>query len=105
MTPIFGLLCLMTVAQPSLPTDAAQEQVNAAKEELQKFQGTWKIEAQDDDGKEQTRAYSIASASNKNRFDLCVNRVEGGFFSNRLADLPLRECLLPEFVDLNHGVH
>jgi ferredoxin-NADP reductase len=44
--------------------------------------------ARDDDGKEQTRAYSIASASKKNRFDLCVNRVEGGFFSNRLADLP-----------------
>ena len=28
-----------------------------------------------------TRAYSIASAPGGNRFDLCVNRVEGGFFS------------------------
>jgi ferredoxin-NADP reductase len=44
--------------------------------------------AQDPTGKQQTRAYSIASASVANRFDLCVNRVENGFFSNHLADLP-----------------
>ncbi len=44
--------------------------------------------AEDENGKQQTRAYSIASAANGNRFDLCVNRVEGGFFSNHLADLP-----------------
>lgn len=44
--------------------------------------------AKDGNGKQQTRAYSIASATNKNRFDLCVNRVENGFFSNYLADLP-----------------
>jgi ferredoxin-NADP reductase len=44
--------------------------------------------ATDSRGKSQTRAYSIASASNSNRFDLCVNRVEGGFFSNHLVDLP-----------------
>ena len=43
--------------------------------------------ATDQRGKQQTRAYSIASASSGNRFDLCVNRVEGGFFSNHLADL------------------
>lgn len=43
--------------------------------------------AHDKNGKQQTRAYSIASAANCNRFDLCVNRVEGGFFSNYLADL------------------
>ena len=43
--------------------------------------------ATDQNGKQQTRAYSIASAANGNRFDLCVNRVEGGFFSNHLADL------------------
>lgn len=42
----------------------------------------------DPGGKEQTRAYSIASAPSGNRFDLCLNRVEGGYFSNRLADLP-----------------
>jgi ferredoxin-NADP reductase len=44
--------------------------------------------AEDSRGKQQTRAYSIASAANTNRFDICVNRVEGGFFSNHLADLP-----------------
>ena len=44
-------------------------------------------EAPDSIGKLQTRAYSIASAANANRFDVCVNRVEGGFFSNHLADL------------------
>ncbi len=44
--------------------------------------------APDDNGKQQTRAYSIASAAVANRFELCVNRVENGFFSNHLADLP-----------------
>ena len=43
--------------------------------------------AEDPNGKQQTRAYSIASAARESRFDLCVNRVEGGFFSNHLADL------------------
>jgi ferredoxin-NADP reductase len=42
----------------------------------------------DGNGKQQTRAYSIASASAANHFELCVNRVENGFFSNHLADLP-----------------
>ena len=44
--------------------------------------------ANDAAGKEQTRAYSIASAPDGNKVDLCLNRVEGGFFSNLLADLP-----------------
>jgi ferredoxin-NADP reductase len=44
--------------------------------------------AEDADGKLQTRAYSMASAPYGNRFELCVNRVSEGFFSNRLADLP-----------------
>ena len=44
--------------------------------------------AEDANGKTQTRAYSIASAPRGNRFDLCVNRVAEGFFSNHLADLP-----------------
>jgi ferredoxin-NADP reductase len=43
--------------------------------------------AEDGNGKQQTRAYSIASAPRANCFDLCVNRVEGGFFSNLLCDL------------------
>ncbi len=38
--------------------------------------------------REVTRAYSIASAPHgNNRFDLCLNRVEQGFFSNFLCDL------------------
>jgi ferredoxin-NADP reductase len=44
--------------------------------------------APDENGKQQTRAYSIASAPSGNTFELCVNRVENGFFSNHLADLP-----------------
>lgn len=44
--------------------------------------------AEDRSGREQVRAYSLASAPGCRRFDLCLNRVEGGFFSNRLADLP-----------------
>jgi ferredoxin-NADP reductase len=44
--------------------------------------------ALDENGKQQTRAYSIASAPVDNQFELCVNRVENGFFSNHLADLP-----------------
>ncbi len=40
------------------------------------------------DGKEHTRAYSIASApGDEPRFDLCLNRVEKGFLSNWLCDL------------------
>ena len=41
----------------------------------------------DGKGKTQTRAYSIASAPRANVFDLCVNRVEDGFFSNLLCNL------------------
>ena len=50
-------------------------------------------------GKHQTRAYSIASAPRGNKFDVCVNRVEGGFFSNLLCDLEVGQSL--EF----HGPH
>jgi ferredoxin-NADP reductase len=50
-------------------------------------------------GKQQTRAYSIASAPRANQFDVCVNRVEGGFFSNLLADLEVGQSL--QF----HGPH
>jgi ferredoxin-NADP reductase len=42
--------------------------------------------AEDGRGKSQTRAYSIASAPRGNRFDLCLDRVDGGFFSNQLAE-------------------
>ncbi len=40
------------------------------------------------DSNEHTRAYSIASAPRPDaRFDLCLNRVPGGLFSNYLCDL------------------
>jgi len=40
------------------------------------------------DGREITRAYSIASAPRDQRtFDICLNRVPNGFFSNFLCDL------------------
>jgi ferredoxin-NADP reductase len=58
--------------------------------------------ATDVHAKQQTRAYSIASAPRANRFELCVNRVEGGFFSNHLADL----SDLPPGGNVNvHGPH
>ena len=42
----------------------------------------------DHEGREITRAYSIASAPRgDNKFDLCLNRVPEGFFSNFLCDL------------------
>jgi uncharacterized protein (TIGR03067 family) len=50
IAPFFSLFCLLFVAQTDLPADAAQ-QPDAGKEELKKFQGTWKIESQDEDGK------------------------------------------------------
>lgn len=45
--------------------------------------------AEDGRGKTQTRAYSIASAPRGNRLDLCLDRVDGGFFSNQLANANL----------------
>lgn len=45
------------------------------------------VVAKDPRGRLETRAYSIASAPQGNRFDLCLNRVEGGYFSNLLPDL------------------
>lgn len=45
------------------------------------------VVATDPRGRLETRAYSIASAPRGNRFDLCLNRVEGGYFSNLLPDL------------------
>ena len=56
--------------------------------------------APNSEGKQMTRAYSIASGPNgSNRFDLCLNRVEGGFFSNYLCDMKEGERV--EF----HGPH
>jgi len=49
--------------------------------------------AADAAGKQHTRAYSIASAPRGNQFDVCVNRVEGGFFSNLLCDLEVGQSI------------
>ena len=58
--------------------------------------------ALDANGKQQTRAYSIASAPSGNQFELCVNRVEDGFFSNHLADLP--DLPIGSIIEI-HGPH
>ena len=58
--------------------------------------------APDANGKQQTRAYSIASAPAGNQFELCVNRVEDGFFSNHLADLP--DLPIGSIIEI-HGPH
>lgn len=45
--------------------------------------------APNSEGRTITRAYSIASAPRENsHFDVCLNRVENGFFSNLLCDMP-----------------
>lgn len=49
--------------------------------------------AVDPAGKQQTRAYSIASAPMVNQFALCVNRVDGGFFSNLVCDLEVGQTI------------
>lgn len=46
------------------------------------------------EGKEITRAYSLASApSGTNRFELCLNRVEPGHLSPRLFDMKPGDCI------------
>lgn len=39
------------------------------------------------EGKSITRAYSIASAPRNNEIDICLNRVQDGYFSNFLCDM------------------
>ncbi len=46
------------------------------------------------EGKTMTRAYSIASGPRHNRhFDLCLNRVQDGFFSNLLCDMKVGDAV------------
>ena len=50
--------------------------------------GQWiSLQQSKSDGEEITRAYSIASPPDGNRFALCLNRVQDGFMSNYLCDL------------------
>lgn len=51
------------------------------------------VVAKDPRGRLETRAYSIASAPRGSRFDLCLNRVEGGYFSNLLPDLAVGDTI------------
>src|SRR5215471_21004246 len=52
--------------------------------------GQWlSVKANTPEGEEITRAYSIASPPSKNgQFAFCLNRVQDGFMSNYLCDLP-----------------
>lgn len=51
--------------------------------------GQWlSLQQSKPDGEEITRAYSIASAPNGGKFAFCLNRVQDGFMSNYLCDLP-----------------
>jgi ferredoxin-NADP reductase len=50
--------------------------------------GQWlSFRHQKSDGEEITRAYSISSPPDSNRFALCLNRVQDGFMSNFLCDM------------------
>jgi ferredoxin-NADP reductase len=51
------------------------------------------VVADDSAGKPRSRAYSIASAPRGNEFDLCLDRVEGGYFSNLLCDLEVGQTV------------
>jgi ferredoxin-NADP reductase len=44
-------------------------------------------------GQAQMRAYTMASAPQENYFDLCANRVPGGYFSNLLAGMDVGDVL------------
>jgi ferredoxin-NADP reductase len=52
--------------------------------------GQWlSVKANTPDGEEITRAYSIASSPSENgHFAFCLNRVQDGFMSNHLCELP-----------------
>jgi NAD(P)H-flavin reductase len=56
-------------------------------EQLPYLPGQFVSFSRDFDGKRVTRAYSTASASNANRFELCLNRVQDGIFSPWLFTL------------------
>lgn len=47
----------------------------------------------DASGKEEMRAYSLASAPDGNHFALCLNRVKGGYFSNLICDLAVGDTI------------
>jgi ferredoxin-NADP reductase len=75
----------------SIPLSEGTHHLEFEVEELPRFDfsaGQFVSMKSDRDGREITRAYSIASApKHDNVFDVCLNRVQFGFFSNYLCDL------------------
>ena len=75
----------------SVPLSDGTHHLEFEVEELPRFDftaGQFVSMKADRDGREITRAYSIASApQNNNVFDVCLNRVQFGFFSNYLCDM------------------
>jgi ferredoxin-NADP reductase len=76
----------------SVPLTGETKHLEFAVEEVPRFDfaaGQFVSMKEPYDGREITRAYSIASPPRgDNTFDLCLNRVPEGFFSNFLCDLP-----------------
>jgi ferredoxin-NADP reductase len=76
----------------SVPLTGETKHLEFAVEEVPRFDfaaGQFVSMKEPYDGREITRAYSIASPPRgNNTFDLCLNRVPEGFFSNFLCDLP-----------------
>lgn len=75
----------------SVPLSEGTHHLEFEVEELPQFDftaGQFVSMKSDRDGREITRAYSIASSPRHNNvFDVCLNRVQFGFFSNYLCDL------------------
>ncbi|MBZ5628249.1 MAG: FAD-dependent oxidoreductase [Acidobacteriia bacterium] len=75
----------------SVPLSGETKHLEFAVEEVPRFDftaGQFVSMREPHDGREMTRAYSIASPPRAdNTFDLCLNRVLDGFFSNFLCDL------------------
>jgi len=84
--PIFTALLRKTV-----PLSDGTRHLEFAVEEMSHFKftaGQFVSMKADKDGREVTRAYSIVSQPRSdNTFDVCLNRVQFGFFSNYLCDL------------------
>jgi ferredoxin-NADP reductase len=75
----------------SVPLSGLTKHLQFEIEELPRFDfaaGQFVSMQTEHEGREITRAYSIASAPLNSRvFDVCLNRVQDGFFSNYLCDL------------------
>lgn len=95
MSPQRPLLTARLLRSVPLSDDARH--LEFAVEEVPRFDfiaGQFVSMKEPHDGREITRAYSIASPPRgNNTFDLCLNRVSEGFFSNFLCDLPAGETV------------